>query len=209
MPHVVLLGDSIFDNASYVAGGPAVIDHLRKVLPKDWSATLLAIDGACTPDVERQLRGIPADATHVVLSVGGNDALGVSMAILSEPAGTVREALSYLSAVRDTFRSSYREMLLEHVLSLGKPTFLCTIYDSIPSRLTEAELTGLGLFNDVITREAFKAGLSLIDLRVICNEASDYADVSPIEPSVAGGAKIARAIARAVTESNGGSRVIV
>jgi len=209
MSHVVLLGDSIFDNASYVAGGPAVIDHLRKALPRDSFATLLAVDGACTPDVERQLRGMPADATHVVLSVGGNDALGVSMAILSEPAGTVREALAYLSAVRDTFRRSYRKMLLEHVLPLGKPTFLCTIYDSIPNRLTEAELTGLGLFNDVITREAFQAGLSLIDLRVICNEPSDYAHVSPIEPSVSGGAKIARAIGRAVAESNGGSRVIV
>jgi len=28
VPHVVLLGDSIFDNAAYAAGGPAVIDHL-------------------------------------------------------------------------------------------------------------------------------------------------------------------------------------
>jgi hypothetical protein len=26
--HVVLLGDSIFDNGRYVPGGPAVIDHL-------------------------------------------------------------------------------------------------------------------------------------------------------------------------------------
>ncbi|HEX6372708.1 MAG TPA: hypothetical protein VF006_27555 [Longimicrobium sp.] len=33
MPHVVLLGDSIFDNASYVAGGPDVVTHLRGELP--------------------------------------------------------------------------------------------------------------------------------------------------------------------------------
>jgi len=29
MTHLVLLGDSIFDNAAYVAGAPAVIDQVR------------------------------------------------------------------------------------------------------------------------------------------------------------------------------------
>ena len=43
MGHVVLLGDSIFDNALYVPGGPAVIDQLRRELPAGWSATLLAV----------------------------------------------------------------------------------------------------------------------------------------------------------------------
>ena len=33
MSHVVLLGDSIFDNGRYVPGGPSVIEHLRKALP--------------------------------------------------------------------------------------------------------------------------------------------------------------------------------
>ena len=50
--------------------------------------------------------------------------------------------------------------------------------------------------NDCITRAAFARGLSLIDLRLICNEDGDYAN--PIEPSVQGGAKIARAIAAVV-----------
>jgi len=48
------------------------------------------------------------------------------------------------------------------------------------------------VFNDVITRAAFSRGLALIDLRLICDEDSDYAN--PIEPSVQGGAKMARAI---------------
>jgi hypothetical protein len=30
--HVVLLGDSIFDNARYVPGGPSVLEHFRKGL---------------------------------------------------------------------------------------------------------------------------------------------------------------------------------
>jgi hypothetical protein len=36
----------------------------------------------------------------------------------------------------------------------------------------------------------------VIELRLVCSEPEDYAN--PIEPSVQGGAKIARAIARAV-----------
>src|SRR4051812_3797588 len=42
MGHVVLLGDSIFDNAAYVGGRPAVIDQVRAGLPDGWHATLNA-----------------------------------------------------------------------------------------------------------------------------------------------------------------------
>ncbi len=43
--HLVLLGDSIFDNAVYVPGGPAVIDHVNYMLPRGWKSTMLARDG--------------------------------------------------------------------------------------------------------------------------------------------------------------------
>ena len=59
-------------------------------------------------------------------------------------------------------------------------------------------VTGLTLFNDVIGREAFARGLPLIDLRLVCDQAEDYAN--PIEPSVRGGEKISMAIVRLVTE---------
>jgi hypothetical protein len=62
--------------------------------------------------------------------------------------------------------------------------------------------TALAIFNDVISREAAIRGLPLIDLRVICNDPGDYAN--PIEPSVQGGAKIARAIAGVVIGKRGG-----
>jgi hypothetical protein len=42
--HIVLLGDSIFDNSAYVGGGPDVIAQLRQELP-GWRCTLLALDG--------------------------------------------------------------------------------------------------------------------------------------------------------------------
>ena len=43
--HVVLLGDSIFDNGDYVKPKPAVIEQLKKALPKGWKTTLAAVDG--------------------------------------------------------------------------------------------------------------------------------------------------------------------
>ena len=41
MKHIALLGDSIFDNAAYVNGGPDVIRQLTAILPTDFKATLL------------------------------------------------------------------------------------------------------------------------------------------------------------------------
>ena len=42
--HIVLLGDSIFDNACYVPGEMPVIEQVRAELP-EWQATMLAVDG--------------------------------------------------------------------------------------------------------------------------------------------------------------------
>ena len=64
MSHIVLLGDSIFDNAVYVPGEPPVIDQVRERIAKTDSATLLAVDGDITSDVANQLSGLPDNATH-------------------------------------------------------------------------------------------------------------------------------------------------
>ena len=200
MGHVVLLGDSIFDNDRYVPGGPSVIEHLRQCLPPAWRATRLARDGAGTSELDRQLEQVPPDATHLVLSVGGNDALDHSGLLLREPAGSFAEVLSGLADIREQFRGAYRAVL---------PIAVCTVYDAVPG-LDRVEVTGLCLFNDVILREAFRAGLPVIDLRLVCTDAADYARSSPIEPSVAGGGKIARVIGRLVTTHDfaaAGSRV--
>jgi GDSL-like Lipase/Acylhydrolase family len=196
MSHVVLLGDSIFDNARYVPGGPAVVEQVRQALPAGWRATLLAVDGDVARGVPRQLAGLPADATHLVVSVGGNDALEAS-GVLGEAACTVAEALILLDGVRDRFRTDYHAML-KALAAAGRPAALCTVYDSIPGLELEAR-TALGLFNDVIYRAAVAARLPLIDLRFTCDRAGDYSAVSPIEPSAAGGAKIARVIAEVAT----------
>ncbi|EMY33947.1 hypothetical protein D477_012248 [Arthrobacter crystallopoietes BAB-32] len=195
--HVVLLGDSIFDNQAYVDGGPDVVAQLRDELPAGWHATLLAVDGDLTTDVAQQLRRLPSDATHLVVSAGGNDALGFAY-LLDEPVRTVSGALALLGAARDRFSTNYVTML-ESVAAAGLPTAVCTIYDTPPSAPDQPIIkTAAAIFNDSITRAAFARGAALIDLRLICDEDADYAN--PIEPSAHGGRKIARAIAALLIE---------
>jgi hypothetical protein len=196
MGHVVLLGDSIFDNARYVPDRPPVVEQVRRGLPVGWKGTLAAVDGHTVADVAMQLPRVPADATHLVVSVGGNDALGAS-SLLREPASSVGEALAVVANAIAEFRRAYVAML-KGVLGLGKPTAVCTIYDAIPI-LGDPERAALAGFNDVISRAAAVVGIPLIDLRVICDNADDFSPMSPIEPSVVGGAKIADAICRLVT----------
>lgn len=209
--HVVLLGDSIFDNASYVPGGrPAVIDQVRSRVPSGWSASLLARDGSVIEDVlHRQLTRIPEDASHLVLSVGGNDLLGL-IRILHEPARTVGEALRTMLEVRTEFAEAHRR-LVRAIIERGLPTIVGTIYNpcSDDDAFQRAAVAAVALFDDAIIDNARRSGLPVIDLRAVCSEISDYAN--EIEPSAAGGAKIAETICRLVAQHDfaSGRSVIV
>jgi hypothetical protein len=196
MGNIILLGDSIFDNASYVGGGPDVVKQLQELLPPGWKATLKARDGSTIRNVENQLIALPEDASHLVISVGGNDALG-NIDILNVKVESSAETLQMLANASGQFQYDYQKML-RSVLKHKLPSILCTIYyPNFPdSALQQNSVTALSIFNDCIIREAFAAGLPLLDLRLICNEKTDYAN--PIEPSVRGGKKITAAIVKAI-----------
>jgi lysophospholipase L1-like esterase len=197
MKHVVLLGDSIFDNKRYVGEEPDVIDQLKADLPAGWTASLNALDGSTTFDIAGQLKRLPPDATHLVVSVGGNDALK-HKDLLDEKASSVAGVLDKLGKIRGEFQANYRAML-DGLLAVKLPAAVCTIYEAHYKDPDTHRIaaTGLSVFNDIITREAFARGLPLIDLRLIITEDGDYAN--DVEPSSKGGAKIARAIADLVT----------
>ncbi len=203
--HVVLLGDSIFDNAAYVAAGaPDIVRQVRQRLPYGSKATLAAVDGSKTRDVRGQLKYLPMEATHLVVSVGGNDALH-SSDFLAAPARSTAEALLGLADIAEEFERGYLAMLAG-VLARGLPTAICTVYyprfpDAALQRMAVAALT---VFNDCIIRAAFAHSLPLLDLRSVCTEEGDYAN--PIEPSARGGEKIARAIVEAVEHGFAGGR---
>jgi hypothetical protein len=190
--YIVLLGDSIFDNGAYVDGGPDVIAQLRAILPREWQATLLALDGSVTTHVLSQIPKIPASATHLIVSVGGNDGLS-RVDILQRKARSIGEAVDQLAALRGEFNQNYDQMMTA-LLKVKLPLAVCTVYDPhfpdpLMQRLTT---TALNIFNDCILREAITHGLPVLDLRLICTEAADYAN--EIEPGVPGGSKMASGI---------------
>lgn len=204
--HVVLLGDSILDNTVYVPSGASVLKHLQYILPLDWVVTSLAVDGARMSSVECQLQLLPDDTTHLFLSVGGNDILDYAY-ILDKPTDLHVSALATLAGIRAGFLARYSRML-NQVRAIRLPLAVCTIYDSIPT-LTPPESAALSVFNEAITKQVFATGSTLIDLRLICDEASDYASMPPIEPSASGGKKIAHAIYRTLFDPQITCRVVV
>jgi len=203
MPHLVLLGDSIFDNGSYTAGGPDVIAQVRMHLPADWKATLLAQDGAVTGSIQTQLARLPLDVSHLVLSVGGNDALQHS-AILDMPARSTAQALTKLAAIMRDFEERYTRAV-DACLAVHRPLIICTVYNgNFPDAdYQQRARIALTLFNDVILRTATARQLQVIELRQIINQPRDYAN--PIEPSSIGGDKMAIAITRIVAHNRSSS----
>jgi hypothetical protein len=195
MAHVVLLGDSIFDNGGYVPEGCEVATQVRRCLGDAHKVTLGARDGSVLADMPAQFAAVAAlrDApSHLVISCGGNDVLGLVGAMQS-PVASVLDAAEMLAAWQADFRRDYCAML-QQVQACGIPFAVCTIYDAVPN-LSPGLRSALALFNDVILREAVIRAIPVLDLRLVCAHAGDYSAVSPIEPSSEGGRKIGAAIA--------------
>jgi hypothetical protein len=106
------------------------VAQLRARLPAaaGWRATLRAMDGAVTDEVGLPLDRLPPDASHLVLCVGGDDALGHAQ-VLGECARTVAGALVRIAGIGMRFRRRYRAML-GTVLARRLPTAVCTICDA-------------------------------------------------------------------------------
>ena len=124
--HIVLLGDSTFDNKGYTQGGPSVVEHLAKLVPK---ATLLAKDGGLIHAVNSQSENIPEDATHVVVSIGGNNGLEATSVLLRE-CQTVEEGVILLGERMADLEIEYRDVMTKLVEKCkGKhKVVLCSVY---------------------------------------------------------------------------------
>ena len=222
MKHIVLLGDSIFDNKPYVNSGELdVPNQLRSEAGDNCKVSHLAVDGDIISDIPNQLKRLPGDATHLFVSVGGNDGLG-HLSVFQENINTVGEALQRMYHIGERFKEAYSDMV-DKVLSHNLPTAFCTIYYPrfnarslervqefmLPySRgfdIQEMAMAAETVFNDVISYQIFKRGLPLIDLRVLCDDDEDFAN--PIEPSCIGGMKIARTINSVTNNHNYDSNV--
>lgn len=200
MSHIVLLGDSIFDNQDYIGNEPDVITCLQKIIPSDWQATLKAVDGSVIENVSKQILESPLDATHFFVSIGGNDAI-LNSDVLQMPIHNSAEVFNELADRISTFEYHYREML-KTALSRNIPVAVCTIYyPNFPDELIQkVSVAALSSFNDVIIRQATLNRVPYLDLRLICSEKDHYAN--EIEPSSKGGGKIAEKILEVVQSHN-------
>ena len=200
MAHIVLIGDSIFDNKAYVGNEPDVVSHLQKMIPQDWQGTLKAVDGSMIENVSKQFLESPKDATHFVISVGGNNAI-MNADILGINVNSSAEIFEVLANRTSDFEFHYSEML-KKALQYNLPTTVCTIYYPKFSEpvFQKIAVAALSSFNDVIIRQATLNGIPILDLRLICNEHNDYAN--EIEPSSIGGKKIASKILEVMENHN-------
>jgi lysophospholipase L1-like esterase len=195
---VVLLGDSILDNASYTHPEPDTTKVLERLLP-GWAVRCYARDGARMADVPAQLRQLSEQPGVAVLSVGGNDAVS-HIGLLQRRGVSAADILADLLRIADDFAKRY-EAVAAGVRERVDRTVLCTIYEVQlePAPYARLARVPLAVLNDRIMRIAARLGADVLDLRSVCTEPSDF--VLQIEPSAQGAAKIARAIAGLVDET--------
>ena len=203
--HLVLLGDSILDNRTYTSPEPETAECLRGMLGSGWTVDLLARDGAVMSEIPYQLEHLRGHPDAIVVSVGGNDALG-HIGILEDRADAARTVLSRLADIAEDFGARYRRVLAE-ARPRSRRLIACTIYeppmfDATTTRLLRVPLC---LLNDQIVREAARAGVDVLDLRSVCTSPADF--VRQIEPSAQGAHRIAAAIETAVRGERSGAAI--
>lgn len=173
-------------------------DRLAKAL--GCRATLLAVSGSRLEDVPRQLARLPGDATHLIVSAGGNDLLDLGRR-LRGGSGNLIARFGQAAGLLKEFTGRYGEMC-RTVAKRGLPGALCTIYeppvgDPVLQQLGSA---ALNMVNAAIRSEAHVCGLEVTDLRAICREPADFFD--PIHPSAHGADKIAAVLAQWVRKAS-------
>lgn len=200
--HMVLLGDALQN----IDLGSGEVESVLVPRPRNpWKMTVLQ----SLQTLRRgHVREIPEDATHVVISIEGAWAIEAS-GLLQSGTHTISEALETLATAADEF-----EVILSGMIAAaqetGLPTLVCTL---VPARYANPAQhrifsTALAIFNDRIMRRAVAASLSIVELRLVCDEDADYASATLL--SRAGARKVANVVRAAlydVSRSVGRTRV--
>jgi hypothetical protein len=200
--HLVLLGDALQN----IDMGTEPTEAVLVPRPRNpWRLTVLEAPQL----LERGwTRAIPLDATHIGICVDGGWAIEAS-GLLQGGAESISESLESLAVAADQFEEIFAT-LIASALEAGLPTVVCTL---VPSRHQETSLrraaaTALAIFNDRILRQAFWAKLSIVELRLVCDEDGDYASETLLSHAgVRKVANVARAALYEVSREPGRTRV--
>lgn len=201
--HVVLLGDSTLDNGRYLnfALGELSVERqfTKRCLEEGWHMTILAQDGSVLEDVlARQLPLIPDCATHIVISISGNDLLGLlnEMVVANfSPASVYRAIINGLAEVSERYRH-----LVMALKRFGCHLACCTVYQPAFNHMFFKSLASvsLGLHNSRIKQMTEDLDASVIDLANLCETKEDFANA--LELSTRGGAKLVENVSRFVND---------
>jgi len=200
--HLVLLGDALQN----IDLGKGQAESALVPRPRNpWKLTVLQ-----PLEVLRQgrVRAIPAGVTHIGICVDGGWAIETS-GLLQGSARTIREALDALARAADEFENMFVR-LIAAATEAGVPTIVCTL---VPARYVEPSqervaATALAIFNDRILRRATAAQLSIVELRLVCDEDGDYASETLLSHAgVRKVANVARSALYDVSRNPGRTRV--
>ena len=199
MNRVVLFGDSIIDNKTYVSHGEfSVLEHLENI--SNYEYIQVAYDGHTTFDVQNKQLHLSTieKPSHIVLSVGGNDLLQNLSYLSNGPISNVNEAVTGIQQhIFEPLEQRF-ETIIEELSSQRANLLICTVYEGDLGRTDEfkdvldSSKIMVSSFNDIVYKTAKKYNADVLELREIFITSDDYAN--PIEPSHIGGEKLAKAI---------------
>tara|TARA_B100000575_G_C23131272_1_gene656241 strand:- start:247 stop:867 length:621 start_codon:yes stop_codon:yes gene_type:complete len=199
MNRVVLFGDSIIDNKTYVSHGEfSVLEHLENI--SNYEYIQVAYDGHTTFDVQNKQLHLSTieKPSHIVLSVGGNDLLQNLSYLSNGPISNVNEAITGIQQhIFEPLEQRF-ETIIEELSSQRANLLICTVYEGDLGRTDEfkdvldSSKIMVSSLNDIVYKTAKKYKADVLELREIFISSDDYAN--PIEPSHIGGEKLAKSI---------------
>ena len=179
--NIVLIGDSILNNANYVPSEKSVVDILKTKTQKVFN---FAKDGATISDCYGQLDKIPIDLnttdTYVFISAGGNDILNKRGQLDS-------------SEIRKLF-NSYMDFIKALRVKLGSDKInICNLYLQSNTRYNIYK-SSIEEWNQLIKENSSKIGemYNIINVDTLLTTPDDF--VYDIEPSEIASEKIANVI---------------
>jgi len=197
--HLTLLGDALQN----IDLGDGTRESALVPQPRNpWKLTVLEVAE------QGPLRAIPRDATHVGIALDGGWTIEAS-GLLKGGAKSIEGALETLAAAADEFESVFTRVI-DIALEPGLPTIICTLVPARhldPSR-QQVAATALAIFNDRILRKAFAARISIVELRLVCDEDGDYASETLLSRTgVRKVANVARSALYEISQDPGRTRV--
>lgn len=179
--NIILIGDSVLNNAAYVPPGKAVLDYLKQ---KTNNVFNFAKDGSTIQDAIDQILNIPPNFnnsnSYFFISVGGNDILNL------------RNMLT--NSEIDVLFSKYIQLIDTIKLKFGGVNInVCNLYLPSDPRYLNYK-PSIDYWNQLIQKNSNRIGAmyNVVDLFNLLNTPNDF--IYGIEPSKDGSVKIANII---------------